>query len=77
MATKIRVFYNFWKGRKVSRVQGDKYVSERFEEVLVRLCIDSENFFFYKKDCLGIYLLKVIKQIFCKIHHNLAMAFGL
>ena len=45
-------------------IQGDKYVSERFEEVLVRLCIDSENFFFYKKDCLGIYLLKVIKQIF-------------
>ena len=54
---KIHGFRNLWY------LQGDKYVSERFEEVLVRLCIDSEKFFFYKKDCLGIYLLKVIKQI--------------
>ena len=41
-------------------LKGDKYVLERFEEVLVRLCNDSENFFFNKKNCLG--LLKYINE---------------
>ena len=50
-----------------TRVQGDKYGSEQSEEVLVRLCSDSEKFFFYKK---------VIKYIFCKIHHDL-VCYGL
>ena len=43
----------------------------------MRSWIDSDFFFFNKKNCLGIKLLKVIKQIFCKIHHNLATASGL
>ena len=32
---------------------------------------------FIKKNCLDIYLLKVIKQIWCEIHHDLATASGL
>ena len=58
-------------------LQGDQYVSERFQEVIVRSWIDSDKIFFTKKKCLGIQLLKVMKHIFYKIHHNLATASGL
>ena len=49
---------------KFFNLQGDKYVSKQFEEVLVRLCIDSENFFFYKKRLLRYIPFKSYKTDF-------------
>ena len=43
----------------------------------MRSWIDLEKEFFIKNDSLDMQLLKVTKYIFCKIHHDLAMAFGL
>ena len=60
-----------------SSLQGGPYVFERFLEAALRPWIDSDKNFVNKKNCLGIYLLKIIKQIFGKVHHGLAMAFGL
>ena len=64
-------------GIKEIAVQGGPYVFERFLEAALRPWIDSDKNFVDKKNCLGIYLLKIIKQIFGKVHHGLAMAFGL
>ena len=55
---------------------GHKSLNE-FIEAVLRPWVDSEKFIFNEKNCLGINLLKVTKNIFCKIHHGLAMAFGL
>ena len=52
-------------------------MSERFLEAALRPWIDSNKNFVNKKNCLGIYLLEIIKQIFGKVQHGLAMAFGL
>jgi len=55
----------------VKLLQGGPYVFERFLEAALRPWIDSDKNFVDKKNCLGIYLLKVIKQIFGKVHHGL------
>ena len=52
-------------------------MSERFLEAALRPWIDLDKNFVDKENCLGIYLIKVIKQIFGKVHYCLAMAFGL
>jgi hypothetical protein len=46
-------------------------MSERFLEAALRSWIDLDKNFVDKENCLGIYLLKVIKQIFGKVHHGL------
>ena len=61
----------------IIHIQGAPHVFELFLKAVLRPGIDSNKNVVNKKNCLGIYLLKIIKQIFGKVHHGLAMAFGL
>ena len=66
----------FWN--HFHNIQGEgAYVFEQFLEATLRPWMDSDNNFVDTKNCLGIYLLKITKQIFGKVNHGLAMAFGL